>query len=203
MTIADWIMILAVLVAPVLAVQIQKHLEALRERRGRKVHLFQTLMATRGARLSPLHVQTLNMIDIEFYGTPTFGGQPRRNASEQAVLDAWKTYHDHLGEQVADNALADWARKRDDLFTELLCAIAKAVGYHYDKVHLRKGIYTPVGHGQLDDDQQIIRKSLVSILSGNKAVPIIVVSNPGLEHEQKDAHSTSAQFPASPQSAHR
>lgn len=199
MTVADWVMVFAVLAAPVLAVQVQKHLDTLRECRGRKVHLFQTLMATRGARLSPLHVQALNMIDIEFYGTSWFGAQPRRTADEQAVLDAWKAYHDHLGESVSDGAMEVWARKRDDLFIELLYAVAKAVGYHFDKVQLRKGIYTPVGHGQLEDDQQVIRKSLVSILSGNKPVPIMVVSCPAFEDGLKAGQNAAAQQVAAPQ----
>jgi hypothetical protein len=196
MTIADWLMIVAVLAAPVLAVQVQKHLEYLREQRGRKVHLFQTLMATRGARLSPVHVQALNMIDIEFYGARAFGLNSKRSGSDQAVLDAWKTYHDHLGESVAPEQMNDWGRKKEDLFIEMLHCMANAVGYHFDKVQLRKGIYTPRGHGELEVDQQVIRESLVSILSGKKAVPIMVASYPALEDALKSAQAAALHAPA-------
>ena len=37
LTISDWLMIIAVLLAPLLAVQAQKQLEKLRESRGRKM----------------------------------------------------------------------------------------------------------------------------------------------------------------------
>lgn len=178
MTIADWLMILAVLAAPVVAVQVQRRLDHLRERRSRRVLLFQTLMATRGAQLSQLHVQALNSIDIEFYGEVTFGSKPNRSAADQAVLDAWKSYHDHLGENVAPDRMNDWASKRNDLLIDLLHCIATAVGYHFDKVQLRKGSYTPVAHEEIELDQRVIRESLVSILSGKKSVPIMVVSYP-------------------------
>ncbi len=196
MTIADWVMVLAVLAAPVVAVQVQKHLDHLRERRGRKVHLFQMLMATRGARLSPLHVQALNMIDIEFYGESSFGMKPSRSPADQAVLDAWKAYHDHLGENVEPDQMRDLARKRDELFIDLLHCMATAVGYHFDKVQLRKGSYTPIAHGEIELDQRVIRESLVSILSGKKSVPIMVVSYPAFEEAIEAAQQAALQASA-------
>lgn len=68
MTIADWLMIAAVLVAPVLAVHIQRRLDQHRESRDRRLRIFHTLMATRAARTSPAHVEALNRIDLEFSG---------------------------------------------------------------------------------------------------------------------------------------
>ncbi len=56
-TIADWLMVVAVVLSPIIAVQVQKMIESFREKRGRKLQLFRTLMATRGSRLSPLHVE--------------------------------------------------------------------------------------------------------------------------------------------------
>ena len=85
MTISDVLMIVAVLVAPFLAVFAQKQIELWRERRARKLWVFKTLMATRGRALSVEHVQALNMIDLEF-----------TKASEKEILSAWKLYHDHL-----------------------------------------------------------------------------------------------------------
>ena len=67
-TLTDWLTIAAILAAPVTAVQVERYLAAIKERRGRKLQVFHTLMATRGARLSPMHVEALNRIDIEFYG---------------------------------------------------------------------------------------------------------------------------------------
>ena len=68
MTISDWLVILAIIIAPILAVQIQKFMDHRKEEKERKMHVFRTLMATRAAPLSPLHVEALNMIDIVFWG---------------------------------------------------------------------------------------------------------------------------------------
>jgi len=43
------------------------------ERRNRKAWLFHSLMAPRAARVSPEHVQALNMIDLVFYGKRILG----------------------------------------------------------------------------------------------------------------------------------
>jgi hypothetical protein len=70
MKIGDVLMLFAVLLSPVIAVQIQVWLEVFREKRSRKLSVLQTLMATRtiAARVSPEHVRALNMIDLTFYG---------------------------------------------------------------------------------------------------------------------------------------
>ncbi|CAG1769847.1 hypothetical protein BAC3_00595 [uncultured bacterium] len=67
MTINDWLIIAAMIIAPILAVQIQKFIEARKETKGRKIQIFRTLMATRATPISPSHVEALNMIDIVFY----------------------------------------------------------------------------------------------------------------------------------------
>ena len=85
MRITDWLMIVAVLLAPLVAVQVQKILERYREDRARKLNVFKTLMATRAATISAQHVQALNTIDLEFQGK-----------KYKAVTDSWKTYLDHL-----------------------------------------------------------------------------------------------------------
>ena len=82
-TISDILMIGAVILAPLIAVQVDKYLEKKRNKKERKLNVFKTLMATRGRVLDPRHVEALNMIDLEFNG-------------EKAVTVAWKAYLDHL-----------------------------------------------------------------------------------------------------------
>ena len=65
--------LLAVLLSPLIALQVSDRLQQSRERRQRKVHVFRTLMATRAAALAPDHVQALNVIDVEFYGSEPVG----------------------------------------------------------------------------------------------------------------------------------
>jgi len=61
MKLAEVLTVLAVLLAPVVAVQVQKWLELFREDRARKRWIFKTLMATRAATAPPDHVHALNM----------------------------------------------------------------------------------------------------------------------------------------------
>ena len=62
------LMILAILLAPLVALQIQRRLDFRREIRERKLAIFRTLMTTRANKVSVSHVESLNMIDIEFFG---------------------------------------------------------------------------------------------------------------------------------------
>ena len=56
-TISDILMIGAVLLAPLIAVQVDKYLEKKRNKKERKLNVFKTLMATRGKILDPRHVE--------------------------------------------------------------------------------------------------------------------------------------------------
>jgi len=84
-TISDWLMIGAVILAPLIAVRIEKLLERSRNKQDRKLMLFQTLWATRARIIDYRHVEALNMIDIEFVGKKYKG-----------VRTAWKALLDHF-----------------------------------------------------------------------------------------------------------
>ena len=90
MTISDILMILAVLLAPFLAVYVQKKIETWKSQRDTKLWIFKTLMATRGATLSPQHVQALNMIDLEFSGKDK--KKKRLNLSGKSTWIIWPRY---------------------------------------------------------------------------------------------------------------
>ena len=173
MTISDWIMIVAVLLGPILAVQVQKLIEAWRERRSRKVSIFKTLMATRGTPLSPRHVEALNMIDLEF--------SPKKK-KEKNIIDAWKIYLDHLhslnlGYDDPDYRfkMDTWTSRSHELLTDLLYAMASCLGYEFDKVHLKKGSYTPQGHIDIEMEQNFIRHSLVNLFLDKRSLPVGLV----------------------------
>ena len=106
MGIADWLIVIAILLAPVVAVRVETLLELRREKRRRKNLVFETLMGTRADRVSQDHVQALNMIDIEFSRKPS--------KADQEVVKAWKIYLDHLNDQAAredKNRLAAWGAR--------------------------------------------------------------------------------------------
>lgn len=173
----DWSVVLATLLGPVLAVQAQKAVERARERRSRKSWVFHQLMATRAARVSSEHVQALNMIDLAFYGQHIFGIH-RRSKSEQSVSDAWREYHDHLNTKVDDDVLRIWHINGDELFINMLFAMADDVGYKFDRVQLKKGSYSPIAHGELEDQQRALRKLAIDVLAGDTSLKMEVTSFP-------------------------
>jgi len=169
MKLAEVLTIIAILLAPIVAVQVQKWLELFREDRARKLWIFKTLMATRAATVSPEHVQALNMIDLEFRGT-----------RYRPVTAAWKTYLDHLGSYPKDDEKrqAVWGERRIDLLTSLLLDMGHALGYEFDDVHVKKGIYAPEAHGRLEDEKMLIRRGLLRLLYGDSDLKMQVTSFP-------------------------
>ena len=185
----DWIVVIATLLGPIAAVQAQKWIEGIREQRARKLRVFTQLMATRAARLSPEHVQAINMIDLVFYGGFTLGIH-RRTRSEQAILDAWKEYHDNLcnGAELMEVQQQAHYAQREVLFLNLLYAISQDVGFSFDRVQLKRGAYTPMAHEEIEADQHALRKVLLNTLSGESALSMKVLqmpSNPELAEEYR------------------
>lgn len=171
---ADWMIVLAVLLGPLIAIQVQKWLELARENKRRKIQVFQALMSSRASRLTELHVQALNMIDIEFAGNRIFG-RPRPSESERKVLDAWRIHLDHLNTPFEVEQLTKWTSKREELLVDLLYAMAHCLGYHFDKVLLKRGVYFPQAHSDQDLDQFMIRQKVLEIVTGQSSVPVNLV----------------------------
>jgi hypothetical protein len=172
-SISDGLLILATLLGPVLAVQAQKFLERAREKRTRKLQIFSTLMTTRATRVASNHVEALNAIELTF--------DPKKRA-EKAVIDALRVYYDKLNEGAGDkpdqHTLRVWSERCQDLFIELLLAMSKALGYGFDLVQLKRGIYYPVAHGEADLAQRVIQQGLARVLSGQQSIPMDVVHFP-------------------------
>jgi hypothetical protein len=80
--------------APVHALRIQRMLDEAKERSGRKLWIYKTLMSNRATRLKLEFVQALNLIDIEFL-----------EPGEKGVRDAWKELNDHY---------TDWGAKTEE-----------------------------------------------------------------------------------------
>ena len=155
MTVTDWVMVGAVLLGPLIAVQLTRFLDDLKEEKGRKLWVFKTLMASRAQGLSAVHVEALNRIELEF--TP-------KKSSDKAVLEAWKAYLDFLGDK---NFPADtWPTRRTDLFVDLLHKMGKGLNYDLDKTTIKNSIYSPTGHERLEDDQTAIRQGVRKLLEG-------------------------------------
>jgi hypothetical protein len=167
MTISDWVMILAVFLGPIVAVQLTKYLDHKKEKRQRKLDIFKTLMATRAYGISWDHVMTLNKIDLEF---------ERSNPAEKEVLNAWKQYLDLLSDKSVTGE--QWSSKRVELLVELLHKMALVLDYDFDKTHIKNSSYSPTAHGDLETDQSSIRKGLIDILEGKRVLPMHITNFP-------------------------
>lgn len=170
MTCGDWLIIVAIILGPILAVQIQGYLEDRKVKRERQMNIFRTLMTTRATPLSPLHVQTLNIIDVEFH-------------KNKKIVEAWKLLLDNFMHYPTDyddpnygTRLEDSNEKSKELLIDLLYKMAKVLNYDFDKVHLKRGVYIPKGHAEMEMDQFIIRKNLLDLFSGKKPMPIKIVN---------------------------
>jgi hypothetical protein len=154
--------IAATVAGPVLAVQAQKFVERLSAAKDRREGIFKALMATRGAILSPRHVEALNMIELEFQG-----------AQFRDVREAWKSYLDHLNTVTTDHTATQiWGAKREDLLAALLAAMGRALGYEFfGNLDIKKGWYAPMQHGRDDEEQRQLRALLLKAFqSGALAV---------------------------------
>jgi hypothetical protein len=168
LTFGEGLTIVALIAGPILAIQIEKIINNRKEIKARKMQVFRTLMMTRANRLSYVHVEALNMIDIEF-------------SDNQKIKNAWKLLLDNFENFPRDDKAIDFQNrlnlsiaKSEDLFTDMLYEMSQYLGYSFDKVHIKRGAYCPIGHGRLENDQAIIRESLVKILSGQSPVPFIL-----------------------------
>lgn len=161
MSVTDVLTILAVLVSPLIAIQVDKWLERRREARSRKLSVFRALMTTRAAPVSATHVEALNMIDIEFSGG---------SLTERAVVDAWKLYRDHLSTPTADTAA--WNQRVEDLIVELLFAMSRDLGYQFDRVAIKRGVYSPQAHGEELRYTRKLRQFMEEVADGKRGLPV-------------------------------
>lgn len=193
MEIKDWITIGAVITGPILAVQAQKVIESMKERKERKLRLFHTLMETRATRLSGSHVSALNMIDLEFYGRSIFGKRWQSKADKE-VTNAWKIYNDHLNNGASEDRMDAWVERGTELFTRLLYSMSLSLGYDFDEVQLKRDCYSPIAHGRVEREQEKIREGLVDVLEGRKPIPMYVTYLPPyqpIEPHQNEKQSDS------------
>lgn len=167
MTLAAILTIIAIFLGPILSVQIAQYLDRRRWDRERKIRIFKNLMSTRSAGLAPQHIESLNMIDVEF---------DLKKHPEREVVSAWKLYHAHL--QDRNYQKESWASRKADLLIDLLHAMAKVLDYDFDKAHIKNSSYYPHGYGEFEDDQYIIRKSTIDFLQGKRPMPIHITNKP-------------------------
>lgn len=161
------IYMVAIVLSPLIAVQVTEFLRRRKDAQERRLWIFRTLMATRAARLDGNHVQALNMIDVEFHG---------KNREMRDVVEAWKTYLDHLNNRQLE--VSAWVASGDDLFFELLYKMSMTLKYDLQKTEIRRTSYTPQGYGDAEADGMIIRKGLSAIFGSPVLLEKLISQRP-------------------------
>jgi hypothetical protein len=169
--------VIAILLAPIIALRVQTKLDAAKEKSQRKLIIFKTLIATYATRVSPDHIQALNMITIEFYGT-------------ESVLSSWRLYQQHLITpapkandtsipiEEREKAAQQWLETGNDLFINLLVDMSNEVGFPFDKPTLSKGVYYPIAQEKIEIENRILREGLLKIICNREPLSMNVTGFP-------------------------
>lgn len=147
--------VVATFAGPIAAVLVTRYIDKIRDLKHRRFDIFRMLMRTRRALLSPEQVTALNMVEIEFHDVAT-------------VIEAFRTLHHHLNDYGAPN----WFETRQKLQTRLLTTMARSLGYNFEQLDVLEGGYTPQGWVSAEQEQQQVRKLLIEVLSGQRALPV-------------------------------
>jgi hypothetical protein len=170
--------IVAIIIGPILAVQVDRWISRVDAVRQRKNLVFETLMTTRATSIAPDHVRALNMIDLAWYGRPSKEG-PKRTHSESTVLAAWKAYLAHLGapppQQISPQTDAAWDTRRLALLVDLLIAMASDLNYRFDRDQIEKSVYSPRLHSLIENELTALRRAAIQLLTGEGHLKTAIV----------------------------
>ncbi|MBO9826996.1 hypothetical protein J7373_01900 [Xanthomonas sp. A2111] len=171
-TISDWLIILATMLGPILAVQAQKWVERKRRVSDMRSWIFTTLMTTRANRLTAPHIEALNSITIAFNDS----GRRLRSRKCQLVLDRWREYIAHLNVRLGGDRdeLIRHNTQIVELFTNLLESMAAERGFEFDRVEIANGAYHPQAVVDNTEMGSAMMENALRVLRGDQAIRIYV-----------------------------
>jgi len=166
----------ATIAGPILAVQAQKWIERVTERRRSRRAIFHALMSNRATRLNDDFVRALNLIDLEFSPSRLGGSKDR------AVINAWRSlfgqYHEVARDENDEAEVRAWSQRINDLLVDLLSAMSAALGYNFSEEELRRGIYYPKGRVELEQNQLAVLHGVRQLLEGRLSLSMKITEFP-------------------------
>jgi hypothetical protein len=156
------ISVIAIFMAPMIALNAQQKKESARAVLKRKHDLFATLMTYRATRLAPRFVEALNSIDLAFSSDSN---------EDRLIRDAWTSLLDHF---TNDKGKPDFGEKSEVLTTALLSRISGALGFEFNEVYLKRHSYYPQLHSSMEEEQNELRRLLLELLRTNRRLPVSV-----------------------------
>ncbi len=159
--------IIAVLLGPIFAIQIDRFLQDQRAAKNRKLEIFRKLLITRAAPLAVNHIDALNLIEAEF---------DARKEKDRPVLDAWNEYWNHLNRPkgTTPEELGRWLDTRSVRLGDLLYALSKYLKLGIARNVLNRNSYYPEGYGTVETEATKIRVALVELLERRQSLKVEV-----------------------------
>jgi hypothetical protein len=80
------------------------------------------------------------------------------------VIDAWRLHRDNLYQSLDDkdqSAVKVWNERNEGSFIELMYSMSQALRFDFDRVQLKREIYYPRGQGEIEAQNQLIRRGFV------------------------------------------
>ncbi|MCE9873993.1 hypothetical protein LZ667_21775 [Hafnia alvei] len=166
---SDFIVVIATLLAPILAVQVQVIREQIKsktydeqrkkqEAESRQLWGFRQMMAYRANPVDPLFVQALNIVPVDFKGI-------------ESVENAWKKYFEQLC--VRANTQENWIELCNDRRCELLAAMAKYLGFEFSLRELKDEKYMSEGMVNDMNMKNEIFKGIHDIVVNKNPLPVL------------------------------
>jgi hypothetical protein len=153
----------AVLVAPAIALWVQRRLDANNAARDRKQGIFNTLWVNRRRPFYLARIDALNMIDVEFH-------------ANKAVRDAWLDLYAHYRDPHPGNNDEQIFQQREELYTTLLFETSKVLGYALGRSEIRDNFYRPELHNTLENIDLETRSRILDLLKSD-ALPVRFVKD--------------------------
>lgn len=156
--------VIAIISGPIMAVIITRISDSYREKKRRRWEVFRSLMRSRGQQLSEDFVGSINLIGVEFH-----------DCSD--IIDAKVEYLAHLCSDfpTEEPARSSFFMEGDRKHAVLIKRIAKRLGVDIDGLDIAKGVYSPVGWAERENELTKIRKLAVGVLEGDIMLPVKVM----------------------------
>ncbi len=156
--------VVAIIAAPMAALWVQRKGDDRRALRQRREQIFRTLWVNRRRPFYLVRIDSLNMIDVEFFG-------------ETKVVDAWADLFAHYCAPHPEQTDAQMTKTREEKYATLLYEISQVLGYNFGRTQIRDNIYRPVLHGEIDEIELETRRRVLDLLK-NDVLPVRFIREP-------------------------
>ena len=89
--------------------------------------------------------------------------------------------------------MATWGDQRENYLADVLFNMGNSLDYNFDKTHIKRSIYSPQGHADIENEQQLLRRASIELLMGRHTLPVKTVTNPLSEDELKASKEEQAE----------